>query len=122
MTAKTKKSEAQDAAMVLQSVVEQENLQEQRVQDALSQHAVDEEKRRRANQEEMQRQEQMILSAAREELQAYAQKEPAAILTAAQERSRSEASSLQASSKKNTASVSKDLLKSLLHFSFLSRS
>lgn len=122
MNAKKKTVSVMDATSILGQVVTLEESEELRVQKTLATFATEADERKKSLQEEMQRQEQMIRTGAQEDLHAFAKREPAAILTAAQEQAQEQAQRIDTSAKKHMATTANTLVESLLDLSFISRS
>lgn len=113
--------ELQNADALLASITAEEERQEARVNQALSEAHEEEQEAARRFAEEETRKETMFLNAAREELKLYAETEPKAILQRAEEQARSDSAALKAGAKKNSKKVAADLLSQLTSLSFLSR-
>lgn len=113
--------ELQNADDLLASITAEEERQEARVNQTLSEAQAEEQDASRRFAEEESRKETMFLNGAREELKLYAETEPKAILQRAEEQAKAESAALKASAKKNSKKVVADLLSQLTSLSFLSR-
>jgi len=114
--------EPENAESLLASIAAEEERQEARVRQALSEYQGEEQETARRFAEEEARKEDMFQNGAREELRMYAETEPNAILEKADAQAREDVAAFKASAKKNGKKIAADLLSKLLGFSFLSRS